>query len=123
MSTEPTWRAYLPEWLIVYTSDAGGPEGLDECWGCFARKYQGRVRAEDYQVMPAITGRAGSDGPYCLQLRLPNLHGEFKDYSGAVALASELVDGRGGTAHVVQRGSAEERVLLDYSTRMLPDAG
>jgi hypothetical protein len=125
MSTEPTWKVYLPEWLIVYTSDAaGGLEGGAECRQHFHGKHRGRVRGEDWRVVPAIAGAERErHRPYCLQLRLPNLHGEFKDYSDAVQLASELVDDRGGVAHVVQRGSPEERELLDYGRKMLPGAG
>jgi hypothetical protein len=115
MSTEPTWKVYLPEWLIVYTAGVSGTEGRDECRRHFDGRYQGRMRSEDWRLV-------NTQYPQ-LQVRLPNLHGEFKDYSDAVALASELVDDRGGTAHVVQRGSAEEKALLDYSRKMLPDAG
>ncbi len=121
MSTEPTWRVYLHEWLAVYTSDATGRDGVAECSDVFRRKYRGRVRDEDWRVV--IPGPAARDQPRCVQLRRPNLHGEFKDYSDAVQLASELLDDRGGTAHVVQRGSDEERELLDYGRKMLPDAG
>jgi hypothetical protein len=123
MSTEPTWRAYLTEWLIVWTSDASGPEGADECWDYFERKYKGRVREDDRRVVPAIAGVAPGGHPYCVQLRLPGLRGEYKDYSDAVALASELLDGHeGALCVVVQRGSSEEKALLEYGKKMLPGA-
>lgn len=127
-STEPTWRVYLREWLIVWTSDADGPEGVDECWDYFARKYKGRVREEDRRVVDAITGRQGSAGPQCLQLWLPNLKGEFKDRTDADKLADALAadppyEGAGLFVGVIQRGSAEERELLEYGRKMLPDAG
>jgi hypothetical protein len=123
---EPTWKVYLAEWLTVYTSDRVGQEaGEAECREYFTGKYAGRVRDADWRFTVFLPDAESlvSDRPVCLQLRLPNLHGEFKDYSDAVQAASELLDDRGGTAHVVQRGSAEERALLDYGKKKFPDAG
>jgi hypothetical protein len=121
MSTEPTWRAYLTEWLTVWTSDALEVMGQRECRDVFARKYEGRVRPEDMRIRSAGPLRPS---PQALQLRLPNLRGEYKDYGDAVALASDLMDGHEAIlCVVVQRGSSEERSLLDYSKKMLPGAG
>jgi hypothetical protein len=115
VSTEPTWKVYLPEWLAVYTAGAFGISGEAECKYVFDRRFAGRVREEDWRLEAgSVTSR--------LELRLPNLHGEFKHYSDAVGLASELVDDRGGVAHVVQRGSPEEKALLEYGKKKLPDA-
>ena len=106
-SPDATWRVYLAEWLIVWTSDADGPEGVDECWDYFERKYKGRVREEDRRVVPAIIGRGGgATGPYCVQLRLPNLQGEYKDEADARELSVERVLMAGEAVSAVQRGSA-----------------
>jgi hypothetical protein len=118
---DATWRVYLTEWLIIWTSDASGPEGMAECVEHFERKYRGRVRAGDRRVVPAITGRGGgTDGPYCLQLKLPNLRGEYKDREDAEKKSFLLY---AKYAALVQRGSAEEQALLDYGKKMLPGAG
>ena len=113
---DATWRVYLAEWLIVWTSDAFGPEGAGECRAHFGRRYKGRVREEDWRVEPAVPGRVVS-GQQCLQLRLPNLQGEFK------LRADVPVTGYVEGGHLVQRGSAEEKELLAYGKKMLPDAG
>lgn len=129
MPDEPTWRVYLSEWLTVYISDADGPEGVDECWDYFASRYRGRVAVEDLRVMATSPDRPGSGAyPYCLQLWLPNLKGEFKDRDLADKLADEIAEvppygGAGLMLAVVQRGSDEEKALLEYGKKMLPDAG
>jgi hypothetical protein len=119
VSTEPTWRVYLTEWLTVYTAGYMGDAGEQDCLAHFARKYAGRVRDEDRRVT-----RTGPAFWPALQLRLPNRRGEFKDYSDALEHASSLMDVfKDGPCDVVQRGSAEERELLEYGKKKLPDAG
>jgi hypothetical protein len=120
VSTEPTWRAYLAEWLTVYTSDGLGADGLRECKEHFDRKYAGRV---------AEIGRIVDPGPArlepqrkCLQTRLWNLKGEFKDEADAVLMLGQHA-GLEESPRVVQRGSAEEKSLLEYGKKMLPGAG
>jgi len=112
MSAEPAWRVYLPEWLAVYTAGYMGDPGEQECRKYFARKYGGRVRDEDWRVRPG-----GPDGWPVLEVRLPNLRGEFKDEAEATDCWIELPHAR-----MVRRGSAEERELLDYGKKKLPDA-
>jgi len=120
-SPSATWRVYLREWLIVYTSDAAGPEGVDECWDHFAGKYKGRVRDQDRQVAATSSDRPGAY-PYRLELRLPNLKGEYKDEADAVLLSAEHA-GIEEQPRVVRRGSPEEQELLGYGRKMLPAAG
>jgi hypothetical protein len=115
-AAEVPWRVYVREWMIVYTSDSSGPEGADECWDHFERLYKGRVRKMDRQV---ITDSPHVH-PYLLKLRLPNLKGEFRDQADARVLVSDLVDA-GCSSYMVQRGSEDEKVLLDYGRKMLPD--
>ncbi len=114
--SDATWRVYLPEWVTFYTSDATGPEGQAECQAYFERKYKGRVRDEDWRVVPSIHGMELARSPYSVQLCLPNLRGEFKDRMDALALPS----GHSPEARIVQRGSAEEQALLEYGVKMLP---
>lgn len=110
---EPGWRVYLNEWLAVHTADVSGQAGREECQAVYARKYGGRVRVEDVRVMNVQYPR--------LEVRLPNLQGEFRDYDDAVELAGGLVDRHPDVvAVVVQRGSDEEKALLEYGKKMLP---
>jgi hypothetical protein len=119
VSTEPTWRVYLTEWLTVYTADFMGSPGEQDCWDHFAGKYAGRVREKDREV-----ASSAPDWWPVLRLRLPNLRGEFKDHGDALDLASELMDGhKDGPCDLVRRGSDEEKALLEYGKKMLPEQG
>lgn len=119
MSTEPTWRVYLTEWLTVFTAGYMGLSGEQECRDHFDGKYAGRVRDADWRV-----SRSGPAFWPVLQLRLPNRRGEFKDHNDALKLASSLMDGyQDGPCDIARRGSPEEQELLDYGKKKLPDAG
>jgi hypothetical protein len=107
------WRVYRPEWLTVYVSDRLEVEGQDQCQVRF-RDYAGRVRSEDWRLCPVGSVRPAR---YKLMVRLPNLKGEFKEESKARKLLATL----GGQAVLVTQGSAEERELLAYGRRRLPD--
>ena len=122
MSTDAPWRVYMDEWMAVWTSDALGPEGRAECLRHFQGKYQGRVREQDWRVVAAIFGMEMQRSPSCVQLYAPNLQGEYKDRDYALAQVDSL-DCLGRDAEMVQRGSDREQVLLDYSRKMLRDAG
>jgi hypothetical protein len=112
---------YLTEWLTVYVGDGLEVTAQRDCEAIFERVYRGRVREEDWRVRNPSALRPG---PRVLQLRLPNRRGEFKDAADAVALAGDLMDGhKDGTCAIVLRGSAEERDLLEYGKKKLPDAG
>lgn len=120
MPAEAPWRVYLAEWVAVYTSDSSGPEGADECWDHFERNYKGRVREEHRQVVATSPVKPGAY-PYSLELRLPNLKGEFKDEAAAWMLSGELMTlDASPKPHVVRRGSPAEQALLDYGKKMLP---
>lgn len=124
MSTpEAPWRVYLAEWVTVWTSDAAGPEGKAEALQHFRGKYRGRVRDEDWGVVPAFAGRELECPPYCVRLRLPNLQGEFKEEATANLLARKVRDDLELSPQVVQRGSEQEQALLDYGKKMLPVTG
>jgi hypothetical protein len=111
MSENATWRVYLPEWLIVYSSNAFTEQGKAECLQHFADRYAGRVREEDWRVVCSVTSKPGG-WPYLLELRLPNLRGEFKDRQDVPVYDAE-------DAYLVRRGSAEEQALLEYGKKML----
>ncbi len=115
--SDATWRVYLNEWVTFYSSDAFGPDGQAECLQYFRRKYRGRVRDEDWRVVPGAGVERAARFPYCVQLYLPNLRGEFKDEADARMLRLEHI---GEAVSVVQRGSPQEQDLLAYGTKMLP---
>jgi hypothetical protein len=105
-----TWRVYLPEWLLVYASDALGSAGVAECEGKFERDWKGRIRDEDFQVISAA-----SNLPAVMRLRVPSMQGEWKDET----LARQQAEGLPGDVRVVAAFSAQERELLDYGKRKL----
>jgi hypothetical protein len=111
------WRVYFPEFVPVYTSNSTGSIGQEECRSIFVDKYAGRVPEEDYQIHPL---KPVHPSIWQLMLQLPNLKGEFKDKADADKLRVELGQSTPPlTAWVVQFGSAEERVLLDYGKRRI----
>lgn len=114
MNSEPTWRVYLREWLTVYTAGYMGDVGEQECLEHFAAKYAGRVRDEDRKVVSAAP-----DWWPVLKLNLWNLKGEYRDRNPA----ADLLQAMGSNGHLVRRGSDEEKELLAYGKKMLPDAG
>jgi hypothetical protein len=107
------WKVYLPEWVAAYTSVQLEVDGQRECEHVYEQIYAGRVRDEDRRIRNPGQLRPGRR---VLELRLPNLQGEFKDRDEADELRGE----RGDEAVVVLAGSPEERELSDYGRRMLP---
>lgn len=115
---DATWRLYVREWVCVYTSTASGTEGQDECRELFEKTYRGRVLDSEWRVVQ------GSHALFAwLELFLPNLAGEFRDWAAADELSDELAEVNSPAAlsvFIVQRGTREERELLDYGRRRLP---
>jgi hypothetical protein len=107
---------YLAEWVPVWTSDGGT---LRECQDHFARCYAGRVRDGDVRI---ASGNRFGVAWSVLELHLQILQAEFKDAADAWRLAEELWPAGNGS-QVVQRGSLQEQVLLDYGKKMLPVTG
>lgn len=100
------WRVYQREWIVSYTSDLPSKEGQDEALRVYEERWMGRITPGDSKM--EVTG-----GHTQILLFLPNLKGEFRELEDADALGlSEAV--------IVESGSPEERVLLDYGKRMLP---
>jgi hypothetical protein len=107
------WRVYLPEWVIAHTAAELEVPGDKECRDVFEELYRGKVREADWRIRNPSGFRPGRR---VLELRRPNLQGEFKDEHDAEGLRAE----RGEEAVVVLAGSPEERELSDYGRRMLP---
>lgn len=114
------WRVYLPEWLVVRTSEQHGKAGWGECYTEFADQHQGMVHGNDWRIV-TLDGQEWADGVQSLarlQLRLNNLKGEFADKAEADKLAGKL----GDEAEVVAKFSREERRLAEYGKRRLHGA-
>lgn len=109
-ATETTWCVYLPEWVRVHVSTTYGPAGQEECGRAFTEHYLGKVRSDDWRI---CRQSRGDPSRYRLELRLPNLKGEYKDKDKADGDVSRL----GSGAVVVEWGSPEEDRLLDYGRR------
>lgn len=109
-----TWCVYLSEYVTVYSSEARGVDGREECVAEFDRRYREKVPDEGWRLKNAGV----RPYRYQLQVQLPTLKGEYKDEGEARDRASRL--GRGAVA--VLWGSAEEQQLLDYGDRLLSTA-
>ncbi len=116
MLPEAVWRVYKPEWLVAYISDELEAKGEAECRERFHQKYEGRVLDKDWCISAMGVRKPGRRH---LQLRLPNLKGEFR----CLPDAEHLQAGLGRHASLVVRGSPEERELLAYGKRRLPRPG
>ncbi len=115
------YRIYRPEWVIVFVaaadrigSDADGHELVAATAEFFASRYSGRVRDED--VRHTAVG-AGPTARVQLQLRLPNLKGEFKTEPLARAFAAEQ---GWDDATVVARNGKADHELRAYGVKKLP---
>lgn len=116
--TQPVfWRVYQPQWQAVYTSDQAGYAGSVEVQDFVRETYGGRIRDGEARISVP-----DSDCPEAQRVTgevlLPNLQGEWKDRGDADGHCRAL----GEDAVVVGAGSAEERVLLGYGRKRLPDA-
>lgn len=102
--TPDLWKAYRPEWLITHTARTEA-----ECAAVFHASHAGRIRDEDVRYREHV-------GLWALELRLPNLKGEFKTRELADRYATEQVD---QNTVVVARSSRDEMKLLEYGKRKL----
>lgn len=119
------YRLYRPEWVIVYTADAlavapGAKEPLapDElvryAHEHFELRYAGRVRPEDVRFTPA---GVGPHARVHLELRLPNLKGEFKFEALARGYAVRM---GWSNFQLVVRNSKLDHELRAYGVKRLP---
>lgn len=112
-SGDNLWRVYRPEWLIVYVTD--GSDGVGERIDQYiADKLVGRVRDEDIRL---VTEGEPPHGIAQLQVRKPNMRGEFKHLADARAFAS---DQGWDDAVLVKRNSPADHDLRMYGTKRLP---
>lgn len=116
---EDLWKVYVPEWIIVASSDANGTDGLAEMEKVVAEKYHDRVRPEDARVVP-ISTRYPDDWPYRLELKLPNQRGEFKRRDLAEAYAEKMGWLLQPGTSIVPRNSKAEFQIKDYGKKKLP---
>jgi hypothetical protein len=130
MTADATWKVYVQDWIIAYTSDGEDEEGLRECETVLAQRWAGRVEPHDFYIQ--FAGRR-----YVIWLRTYQLQGEWRDEAAAVlhqqAFLANSRDSHNGPLDdglelrlpglpvVVRSGSPEERRLTEYGQKMLPE--
>jgi hypothetical protein len=113
VEVEDLWRVYRPEWLIVYVTedDADGQTRMSDH---FQNNFAGRVKEHDAR---RVVDGEPPNAVLQLQIRKPNMRGEFKHHSDAEAFVAE----QGWTdATIVTRNSREDHELRAYGTKRLP---
>ncbi len=115
-----SWRVYHYEWITVHTAfGRDSASAIEHATAHYTEHYAGRVREADVQYLfdEETYGRAA----VLLQLRLPNLRGEFKDRERAEQF-SDLMFGAepGHRVHVVGADTEQDRTLLAYGVKQLP---
>lgn len=101
-----TWRVYTQDWGFYRRFS-----GEDEPEAEFDATFEGRVRAEDWEVRNDPEAR----NPWELWVRLWNVRGEWK----TEALARQFAEGLEGDVRVVARNSKDEHVLRQYGVLKL----
>lgn len=115
--TEGLYRVYRHEWVVVHflMQDPDNPTPLvDQVREYFQQRYEGRVRPEDMRI--ECSGRDINE--VCqLQLKLPNMRGEFKHRIDALRWVKE----QGWDEYrVVLAGTQVDEQLRQYGIRKLP---
>jgi hypothetical protein len=107
------WRVYHYEWVITYvTEDDGGAEARIQKY--YLDNLAGRILADDYRII------AEGESPHVVlqvQVRRPNMRGEFKHFSDAQKFVTEQ-EWQGGVS-IVQRNSRADHDVRSYGTRRL----
>lgn len=115
--TDRLYRCYRHEWIVVHflMQDPDNPTPLiEQMQEYFQQRYEGRVRLDDIRFVCA--GR-GINEVCQLQLKLPNLKGEFKHRIDALRWVKE----KGWNDYrVVLADSLTDHELRQYSIRKLP---
>jgi hypothetical protein len=127
-SSEPlTWKVYVQDWVVAYTSDAIGVPGVQECERVFAERWEGRVEKGDSYI------QARPADPSLIHLRLHQSQGEWVTEELAMeharritATVREWVPGPWladlrlpGLPVIAGAGGPEEQAMLDYGKRKL----
>lgn len=118
--TDDLYRLYRQEWITVFTAsetavgDDPGAAAL-EAMEHFEAKFRGRVHEHDVRIVAA--GLHPHSARVHLQLRLPNLKGEFK----YAYLAERYAEDQGWDDWtIVARNSKDDHDLRGYSVKKLP---
>lgn len=112
-TADEVYRLYRPEWVTVHyvIADDDGtccPGLISQLREYFAATYAATVADADVRM---VCDGEGINAVAQLQLRLPNLKGEFKH----AFLAERFADERGYTDHqIVVRNSAVDKRLRRY---------
>lgn len=115
VETADVWRVYHREWITVFRSQNHGRLARSEIDHFYAVKYKGRVKESEVRVIPT-SQKNPEEWPWLLQLKLPNLMGEFKHEDDAVAYIGNVLD---GVAELVRRNSKPDHRLRNYGKNML----
>lgn len=75
--TEPWWRVWQREWVVVYNSDEVGELGSQECEAVFGRRFAAEVTSDEWRIVPWSAAAPGKY-PCSLELWLPVMKGEFR---------------------------------------------
>lgn len=111
VEAEDLWRVYRPEWLIVYVTEVD--EGAEARAAEVALdRFAGRIRADDCRVVIDETAKVLQ-----LQVRKPNMRGEFKHLTDA---SSYVAEQEWDDTTIVQRNSPADHELRAYGTKRLP---
>ncbi len=110
--TDDLWRLYTWQWIVVYTTDAIGEDGIREAQGEFTSRYKGRVGEDEWKVCSY-----GAKWSSVLQLKLPTMVGEFKQREVAEGVSLEYPPAMRPT--LVARNSADDYKLREYGKRKL----
>ena len=109
-----SFRIWERHWVTVYTSDADGQDGIDECAGHFRRVYEGCVRDWEWRL-ESVSPR----WPATLSLYLPIVVGERRHIRDAEALQNSRIQNT-LESWIVELGSEQDKSLESYGKKKLP---
>lgn len=119
--TEPaSWRLYHDEWITVYVAfELDGRSPTERAVDFAVEHYDGRVRPAD--VLYVLDERHYGEPAVLLQLRLPNLRGEFKDRALAEEFRGRMFGADDdGSVHLVGADTDADQELRGYGVKQLP---
>lgn len=118
MTDPASWRIYRDEWLVAFVAfPQDGQSAQERAEVHFARHYRGKVL--DCDVRFVAGPEAYGSRAVVLELRLPNMRGEFKTRELAQEFADRFFAGEENVI-VVGTDSPEDRDLRTYGMTPLP---